>query len=85
MDREGIELAAKGAFIYGAVFFLGLFLSGDKFAMTCALAGCAASYVAQVSEAFRCAGLRWAAVPLFIFWAIALICGAVGAYSVVGG
>lgn len=81
-----IDLAAKGAFLYGAAFFLGLFLSGNHSAIVCGLVGAAAAYVAQIAEAYRLAsGAPIMQLVMFCAWAVSLISACAGFIAVIGG
>lgn len=81
-----IDLAAKGAFLYGAAFFIGLFLSGNHAAIVCGLLGAASAYVAQIAEAYRLASGAPIVQPImFCAWAASLISAGAGFLFVIGG
>lgn len=79
---EDYHTAAKGAFLFGAVFFAGLIIAGG-FALKCGLVGAAAAYLAQVVEAYRLAGHGGHAAVLGL-WAVSVIAGVTGLIAVIG-
>lgn len=78
------EITAMGAFVYGAVFYIGLMLSGNQTAFVCGLVGAGAAYLTQY---IQCLGVV-SDEPLFdwLFWAgflIAVGFGLAGLCSVI--
>lgn len=86
--NDEMKFAGLGAYLYGALYLVGVFVAalvlGNAGAALWAIAGAAAAYISQIITAFRIAGAVGGG-PASIVWLIAGVIGAIAGLSLIAG
>lgn len=85
---DEMKFAGIGAYLYGALYLVGVFVAalvlGNTAAALWAIAAAAAAYISQLITAFRIAGAIGSG-PASIVWLIAGLIGGVAGLSLIAG